>query len=65
MKWIKFYLSKSRFIWIYPSNREPFYPKGEGRGRPPIGHENILRLYIAQQCFGFSDVAIDDALHDS
>jgi len=32
---------------------EPHYTKGEGRGRPPIGHEKMLRMYIAQQCFGF------------
>jgi IS5 family transposase len=44
---------------------EPFYPKGEGRGRPPIGLEKMLRMYIAQQCFGFSDEAIEDALYDS
>ncbi|MBW7657789.1 IS5/IS1182 family transposase, partial [Hydrogenophilus thermoluteolus] len=30
---------------------EPFYPKGTGRGRPPIGVERMLRMYIAQQCF--------------
>jgi IS5 family transposase len=29
---------------------EPFYPKGEGRGRPPIGVRRLLRMYIAQQC---------------
>jgi IS5 family transposase len=31
----------------------PYYPKGEGRGRPPVGLERMLRMYIAQQCFGF------------
>ena len=31
---------------------EPFYPKGKGRGRPPIGLERMLRMYVAQQCFG-------------
>ena len=31
---------------------QPFYPKGEGRGRPPVGVEHMLRMYIAQQCFG-------------
>lgn len=40
---------------------EPFYPKGEGRGRPPIGLERMLRMYIAQQCFGLSDEGIEDA----
>jgi IS5 family transposase len=42
-----------------------FYPKGEGRGRPPIGLERMLRMYIAQQCFGLSDEGIEDALYDS
>jgi IS5 family transposase len=44
---------------------EPFYPKGEGRGRPPMGLERMLRMYVAQQCFGFSDEGIEDALYDS
>ena len=44
---------------------EPFYPKGEGRGRPPIGLERMLRMYIAQQCFGFSDEGAEDAIYDS
>jgi IS5 family transposase len=26
---------------------EPFYPKGRGAGRPPIGLERMLRMYIA------------------
>ena len=44
---------------------EPFYPKGEGRGRPPIGLERMLRMYVAQQCFGLSDEGIEDAVYDS
>ena len=44
---------------------EPFYPKGEGRGRPPMGLERMLRMYIAQQCFGLSDEGTEDALYDS
>ena len=44
---------------------EPFYPKGEGRGRPPIGLARMLRMYIAQQCFGLSDEGTEDALYDS
>jgi len=44
---------------------EPFYPKGEGRGRPPIGVQRMLRMYIAQQCFGLSDEGIEDAIYDS
>jgi len=27
---------------------EEHYPKGGGRGRPPIGLERMLRMYIAQ-----------------
>ena len=44
---------------------EPFYPKGEGRGRPPIGLERMLRMYIVQQCFGLSDEGTEDAIYDS
>jgi IS5 family transposase len=44
---------------------ESIYPKDEGRGRPSIGLEGTLRKYIAQQRFGLSDEAIEDALYDS
>jgi len=44
---------------------EPFYPKGEGRGRPPIGLARMLRMYIVQQCFGLSDEGMEDAVYDS
>ena len=40
----------------------PFYPKGQGPGRPPIGLERMLRMVVAQQCFGLSDEGIADAL---
>ena len=43
----------------------PHYPKGEGRGRRPIGVERMLRMYIAQQCFGLSDEGMEDAVYDS
>jgi IS5 family transposase len=43
---------------------EPFYPTG-ARGRPPIGLERMLRMYVAQQCFGLSDEGAEDALYDS
>jgi IS5 family transposase len=43
---------------------EPHYPKGN-RGRPPIRLERMLRMYIAQNCFGLSDEGIEDALYDS
>jgi IS5 family transposase len=44
---------------------EPFYPKGKGRGRPPIGLARMLRMYVAQQCFGLSDEGAEDAIYDS
>jgi len=44
---------------------EPFYPKGKGPGRPPLGLERMLRMYVAQQCFGLSDEGIEDAIYDS
>ena len=44
---------------------EPFYPKGAGRGRPPIGVERMLRMYVVQQCFGLSDEGTEDAIYDS
>jgi IS5 family transposase len=43
----------------------PFYPKVEGAGRPPIGLARMLRMYVAQQCFGLSDEGIEDAIYDS
>ncbi|WP_421621999.1 IS5 family transposase [Alkalilimnicola ehrlichii] len=44
---------------------EGFYPRSGKRGRPPIGLERMLRMYIAQQCFGLSDEGIKDAIYDS
>jgi IS5 family transposase len=43
----------------------PHYPSSGRRGRPPMGLERMLRMYIAQQCFGFSDEGTEDALYDS
>ncbi len=43
----------------------PFYPCSGGRGRPPIGWARIRWMYVAQQCFGFSDEGGEDALYDS
>ncbi len=43
----------------------PFYPSSGGRGRPPMGLRRMLRMYVAQQCFGLSDEGIEDALYDS
>ena len=44
---------------------EPHYPKVTGPGRPPIGLARMLRMYVAQQCFGPSDEGIEDAIYDS
>lgn len=43
----------------------PHYPNSGGAGRPPIGVERMLRMYVAQQCFGLSDEGTEDALYDS
>ena len=43
----------------------PHYPTSGGRGRPPMGLGRMLRMYVAQQCFGLSDEGIEDALYDS
>jgi IS5 family transposase len=39
--------------------------KGGGRGRRSVGLERMLRMYIAQQCFGLSDEGIEGAIYDS
>ena len=44
---------------------EPQYPKGAGRGRPPVGLERMLRMYAALQALGLSDEGIEDAIYDS
>ena len=43
----------------------PAYPAGGGPGRPPIGLERMLRMYLVQQCFGLSDEGMEDAIYDS
>ena len=43
---------------------EPFYPR-PGNGRPPVGVERMLRLYLLQQWFNLSDPAVEEALYDS
>jgi IS5 family transposase len=43
----------------------PFYPKGEGAGRPPIGIERMLRIHFLQHWFNLSDPAVEEALYDS
>lgn len=43
---------------------EPYYPKGH-RGRPPLGIEKMLRMYLLQCWFNLSDEAVEDAIYDS
>lgn len=43
---------------------EPVYPK-PGNGRPPVGVERMLRIYVLQQWFNLSDPAVEEALYDS
>jgi IS5 family transposase len=38
----------------------PFYPK-PGTGRPPIGVERMLRIYLLQQWFNLSDPRVEEA----
>jgi len=44
---------------------EPHYPKAGRRGRPPIGLERMLRMYLVQQWYGLADEAVEDAIYDS
>jgi IS5 family transposase len=43
----------------------PFYPESGLPGRPPIGLARMLRMYLAQQCFGLGDEATEEAVYDS
>jgi len=43
------FLSQRNEVSPWPeivSRLEPFYPKGKGLGRPPIGLEKMLRMYV-------------------
>lgn len=42
----------------------PHYPSGK-RGRPPMGIEKMLRMYLLQIWFNLSDPATEDAIYDS
>ena len=42
----------------------PYYPSGK-RGRPPMGIEKMLRMYLLQIWFNLSDPATEDAIYDS
>ena len=48
--------------WI--SIIEPYYPSGK-RGRPPVGIETMLRMYLLQCWFSLSDEGLEDAIYDS
>src|SRR5690554_1792086 len=42
----------------------PYYPKGK-RGRPTMGIEKMLRMYLMQCWFNLSDEGVEDAIYDS
>ena len=44
---------------------EPFYPKAEGAGRPPVGIERMLRIHFLQHWFNLSDPTVEETLYDS
>ena len=41
-----------------------YYPPGK-RGRPPIGIETMLRMYLLQNWFNLSDKGVEEAIYDS
>jgi len=43
---------------------QPYYYKGE-RGRPPLGIERMLRMYLLQNWFTLSDEMVEDSIYDS
>jgi len=43
---------------------EPHYYAGK-RGRPPLGIEKMLRMYLLQAWFNLSDEGVEDAIYDS
>jgi transposase, IS5 family len=43
---------------------EPHYPKA-GNGRPPVGLERMLRMYLLANWFNLGDEACEDALYDT
>jgi IS5 family transposase len=62
----EFLKSMDEFIpwdeWV--SLIEPYYPSGQ-RGRPPLGIEKMLRMYLLQCWFSLSDEGLEDAIYDS
>lgn len=43
---------------------EPFYPKKDNGRPPPMLLPTMLRIHFMQQWFGYSDPAMEEALHD-
>jgi len=43
---------------------KPYYPSGK-RGRPPLGIEKMLRMYLLQVWFNLSDEVTEDTIYDS
>jgi len=43
---------------------KPYYFSGK-RGRPPMGIEKMLRMYLLQIWFNLSDEGVEDAIYDS
>ena len=48
---------------LFEARIEPVYPKA-GNGRQPYPLRVMLRIHCAQQWYGYSDPAMEDALHD-
>ncbi len=48
-------------LWV--AKVAPHYPVA-GRGRRPFPLETMLRIHLMQQWFGYSDPAMEEALHD-
>lgn len=48
--------------WV--AHVEPYYFSGK-RGRPPMGIEKMLRMYLLQIWFNLSDEGVEDAIYDS
>lgn len=44
---------------------EPHYPQVEGAGRPAVGLEKLLRMYLVAQWFDLTDPGAEEALYDS
>ena len=48
---------------LWTSRIAPYYPTA-GRGRRPFPLETMLRIHLMQHWFGYSDPAMEEALHD-